>query len=129
MRARATFDAWPLKARLESKPLLPPNAYNQNAEQLVESVRENVILSSMAGMSERDINQPGGWLVEVRTLGGDPEYYKAYELDRTRAIERVRAFAFVVPTETCVAVKELHLHEFTGDKMMPGQVKRHWGKL
>jgi len=102
---------------------------NQNGEQLVESVRENVILSSMAEVSERDINRPGGWLVEVRTLGGDPEYYKAYELDRTRAIERVRAFAFVVPTETCVAVKELHLHEFTGDKMMPGQVKRHWGKL
>jgi len=83
----------------------------------------------MVELDERDINRPGGWLVEVRTLGGDPEYYKAYELDRTRAIELVRAFAFVVPTETCVAVKELHLHEFTGDKMMPGQVKRHWGKL
>ena len=86
-------------------------------------------LGRMVELDERDINRPGGWLVEVRTLGGDPEYYKAYELDRTRAIELVRAFAFVVPTETCVAVKELHLHEFTGDKMMPGQVKRHWGKL
>ena len=88
--------------------------------------RESDILGRMAEIS--DINRPGGWLVEVRTLGGDPEYYKAYELDQTRAIDRVRAFATVPLTDTCVAVKQLNVHEFTRDNMMSGQVKREWGK-
>jgi hypothetical protein len=76
----------------------------------------------MAEISERDINRPAGWLIRVTSPGGPPEHFKVYEPNQGVAIERVRAYARVPHTDTCVALSELTLHELTGDNMTPGEV-------
>jgi hypothetical protein len=75
----------------------------------------------------KDIGKPGGWLVRVTTPGNPPlkRYFKAYEFDKEKAISLVKAQASVEAGETCEAVSQLNVHEFTGDNMQPGQVKQH----
>jgi hypothetical protein len=74
-----------------------------------------------------DINKRGGWLVIVITPGNPPikRYFKAYELDKSKAEELTKAAAKAGLGETVEAVKQLNVHEFTGEKMKPGQVKQH----
>ena len=79
------------------------------------------ILADMADV--RDINRPGGWLMEVTTPGNPPRirHYKA--LDQARATRLVSAG--LGPNEICEPVRQLNMHEFTGDDMRPGDVKQH----
>ena len=72
----------------------------------------------------RDINRPGGWLVEEETPGNPPikRYFKVYELDEQKAVELARAYG---ATGWATAVKKLNVHELTGDNMQPGDVKQH----
>jgi hypothetical protein len=75
----------------------------------------------------RDIDKPGGWLVRV-TTPGNPQIvqdYKVYELDLGRALTLVRQAAQVSNSESCEAIEQLNLREFTGDAMQPGQVSLH----
>ena len=70
-----------------------------------------------------DSNKPGGWLLEETTSGSDlRRYFKVYELDKEQAIELARVYG---ATGAVKAVKELNVHEFTGDDMRPGDVKQH----
>jgi len=70
-----------------------------------------------------DINRRGGWLLEETIPGSDlRRYFKVYELDEQQAIELARAYG---ATGRVRAVKELNIHEFTGDGMRPGDVKQH----
>ena len=86
---------------------------------------ETRILADMA--DPHDINRPGGWMMEVTTPGNPPliRHYKVYELEQAGATELVRAHAGLAFNETCVPVKQLNVHEFTGDNMQPGDVKQH----
>jgi hypothetical protein len=71
------------------------------------------------------IDRPGGWLMKVTTPGNPPlvRHYKVYVFDQARATARIRAQ--LSQNETCEPVKQLNVHEFTGDKMWPGDVKQH----
>jgi hypothetical protein len=65
--------------------------------------------------------------MEVTTPGNPPliRHYKVYELNHVRATELVGAHAGLGPNEICEPVRELNVHEFTGDNMRPGDVKQH----
>ena len=71
-----------------------------------------------------DIDQPGGWLVRVITPGNPPieRFFKVYEVDQLRAVELVMA---AERSDNVEAIRQLNIHEFTGDGMTPGQVKQH----
>jgi len=74
-----------------------------------------------------DINKPGGWLVRV-TIPGDPpllQHYYVYDLDKSKAVERVETEYSIGKGETCEAVKQLNVHELTGYGMKPGEVKQY----
>jgi hypothetical protein len=70
----------------------------------------------------RDIDRPGGWLVRVTTPGNSPieRYFKVYVLDQARAVRSV----LITAGEMAEVVKQLNVHEFTGDNMRPGDVKQ-----
>ena len=70
-----------------------------------------------------DLNKRGGWLLEETTPGSDlRRYFKVYERDEQKAMELARVYG---ATGRVRAVKELSIHEFTGDDMRPGDVEQH----
>jgi ribosomal protein L34E len=77
----------------------------------------------MGKADNSDRPRAGGWLVEETIPGsGSKRYFKVYELDKQKAVELARAYG---ASNSAKAVKELTVHELTGDHMRPGDVKQH----